>query len=202
MRFGFDNIKTYAGQIELGISTTTYAIITLPFSPPTIRKSCRISQQSRLPRKEVAMKIIIGCDEAAFEFKEAVKQYLETKKIEVMDVGVYDKNPVLYPDIAAQACRKIQRGEAEQGILICGTGIGMSITANKFKGIRAAVCHDAFSTDRARKSNNAQVMCLGARVIGIELAKMMIDIWLAAEFAGGTSALKVDRIGFYEQESN
>jgi ribose 5-phosphate isomerase B len=147
------------------------------------------------------MIVVIGCDEAAFEFKESVKHYLENKKIDVIDVGVYDKNPVLYPDIAAQACRKIQRGEAERGILICGTGIGMQITANKFKGIRAAVCHDAYSADRARKSNNAQVMCLGSRVIGIELAKMMIDIWLAAEFSGGTSALKVDRIGFYEQDN-
>lgn len=148
------------------------------------------------------MKIVIGCDEAAFEFKEAVRQYLENKQIDCIDVGVYDKNPVLYPDVAAEACRKIQRGEAERGILICGTGIGMSITANKFKGIRAAVCHDAFSTDRARKSNDAQVMCLGARVIGIELAKMMIDIWLAAEFTGGTSAPKVDRISYYEQEQD
>jgi ribose 5-phosphate isomerase B len=147
------------------------------------------------------MIIVIGCDEAGLEFKESVKHYLESKGIDIMDVGVYDKNPVLYPDIAAQACRKIQRGEAERGILICGTGIGMSITANKFKGIRAAVCHDAYSADRARKSNNAQVMCLGARVIGIELAKMMIDIWLAAEFSGGTSEPKVDRIGFYEQDS-
>lgn len=148
------------------------------------------------------MKIVIGCDEAGFDFKETIRAYLEGKKIEVIDVGVYNKNPVLYPDIAAQACRKIQHGEAERGILICGTGIGMSITANKFKGIRAAVCHDAFSTDRARKSNNVQVMCLGARIIGIELAKMMIDIWLAAEFTGGTSAPKVDRISFYEQECN
>jgi ribose 5-phosphate isomerase B len=147
------------------------------------------------------MIIVMGCDEAAFEFKESIKLYLESKKINVIDVGVYNTNPVLYPDIAAEACRKIQRGEAERGILICGTGIGMSITANKFKGIRAAVCHDAYSTERARKSNNAQVMCLGARVIGIELAKMMIDIWLAAEFSGGTSAPKVDRIGFYEQDN-
>lgn len=147
------------------------------------------------------MIVVIGCDEAAFEFKESVKHYLEGKKIDVIDVGVYDKHPVLYPDIAALACRKIQRGEAERGILICGTGIGMQITANKFKGIRAAVCHDAYSADRARKSNNAQVMCLGSRVIGIELAEMMIDIWLAAEFSGGTSAPKVDRIDFYEQDN-
>jgi len=144
------------------------------------------------------MKIVIGCDEAAFEFKETIKKYLEDKQIDILDVGVFSKDPVLYPDIAAAACQKIVEGEAERGILICGTGIGMSITANKIKGIRAAVCHDVYSAERARKSNDAQVMCMGARVIGVELAKLLVDAWLASEFAGGSSAVKVDRISYYE----
>lgn len=147
------------------------------------------------------MKIVIGCDEAAFEFKETIKKYLEDKQIDCMDVGVFNKDPVLYPDIAAAACRKIVEGEAERGILICGTGIGMSITANKIKGIRAAVCHDIYSAARARKSNDAQVMCMGARVIGVEVAKMLVDVWLASEFAGGPSIAKVDRISYYEEQA-
>ena len=144
------------------------------------------------------MKIVIGCDEAAYEFKEVMKKHLEGMGIECLDVGVYNTDPVLYPDIAVAACERIQNGEASRGLLICGTGIGMSIAANKCKGIRAAVCHDVYSAERARKSNDAQVMCLGARVVGMELAKMLIDAWLSSEFAGGGSALKVERITYYE----
>lgn len=147
------------------------------------------------------MKIVIGCDEAAFEFKEAIRAHLEAKGIETIDVGVYDTNPVLYPDKAAQACRKILSGEAEQGVLICGTGIGMSITANKFPGIRAAVCHDLYSTERARMSNDCNVMCMGARVIGLEHGKRLVDIWLSSGFVGGGSAPKVDRIRYYESNA-
>jgi ribose 5-phosphate isomerase B len=148
------------------------------------------------------MKLVIGCDEAAFEFKEGIKSYLKSQSIECLDVGVYNTDPVLYPDIAAAACQKILDGEADRGILICGTGIGMSITANKFKGIRAAVCHDIYSTERSRKSNDVQVMCLGARVIGLELAKMLVAAWLDSDFAGGNSTAKVERISHYENCSN
>ena len=145
------------------------------------------------------MKIAIGCDEAAFDMKETIRKYLEEKGHEMIDCGTYDKNPVLYPDIAVKTARKITSGEAERGILICGTGIGMAISANKVPGIRAAVCHDSFSTERSRKSNDAQIMCMGARVIGIELAKQLVDIWLKCEFAGGGSTAKVERINYYDQ---
>lgn len=144
------------------------------------------------------MKIVIGCDEAAYAFKEAMKKHLEGMGITCLDVGVHNTDPVLYPDIAAAACERIQNGEAERGILICGTGIGMSITANKCKGIRAAVCHDVYSAERARKSNDAQVMCLGARIVGMELAKMLVNVWLSSEFSGGSSVQKVERIAYYE----
>ena len=96
----------------------------------------------------------------------------------------------------------IKEGKHKRGILICGTGIGMSIVANKVTGIRAAQCHDTYSAQRARKSNNAQIISLGARVIGPELAKEIVAAWLASEFEGGGSAPKVERIGYYEQQEN
>ena len=146
------------------------------------------------------MKIAIGCDEAAFELKETLRTYLQDKGILMIDCGVYDTNPVLYPDIAVKVAEKIKHGEAERGILICGTGIGMCISANKVPGIRAAVCHDIYSAERSRKSNDAQVMCLGARVIGAELAKCLVNTWIDCDFAGGGSAAKVNRINHYEEK--
>lgn len=146
------------------------------------------------------MKIAIGCDEAAFQLKEKIKDYLLKKEIEVKDFGVYDTSPVLYPDIAIAVASTVAAGNFERGILICGTGIGMAITANKVPGIRAAVVHDSYSAERSRKSNNAQIMTIGARVIGEELAKQLVGIWLESEFQGGGSAEKVDKIMEYERE--
>ena len=135
-------------------------------------------------------RIAVGCDEAALEMKEAIKALLESKGYEVIDKGVYDKTPVLYPDIAVAVCKEILNGNAERGILMCGTGIGMAMSANKVPG----------STERSRKSNNAQVMCMGARVIGMELAKLLVSHWLTCDFAGGGSTAKVERIMEYEQQ--
>lgn len=146
------------------------------------------------------MKLAIGCDEAAFELKEIIKKLLESKGIEVEDFGTYTASEkVLYPNIAIKVAESIQRGDNERGILICGTGIGMAITANKVDGIRAAVCHDPYSTERSRKSNDAQIMCMGSRVIAPELAKYLVELWLTCEFAGGGSKDKVDRISEYEK---
>ena len=145
------------------------------------------------------MKIAIGCDEAAFDMKEIIKEYLIGKEIEVKDFGVYDRNPSLYPDVAFRVATSVAKKDYERGILICGTGIGMAIVANKVPGIRAAVCHDPFSTERSRKSNDAQIMTMGARIIAPELAKMLVDIWLDCEFAGGGSSEKVDKINEYEK---
>ena len=143
----------------------------------------------------------MGCDEAAFELKEIIRKYVEEKGIEVEDFGVYNsKTKVLYPDIAVAVSQSVADGENDRAILICGTGIGMSISANKVPGIRAAVCHDMYSTERSRKSNDCQVMCLGARVIGPELAKNMVDVWLESEFQGGKSQPKVEKIKEYEQK--
>ena len=144
------------------------------------------------------MKLAIGCDEAAYSLKVEIIKHLNTKGIEVEDFGADEGDVVLYPDVAIKVAEAVAKGDFERGILVCGTGIGMSITANKVPGIRAAVCHDPFSTERSRKSNNAQIMCMGERVIGVELAKYLVDIWLECEFSGGGCAPKVDRITQYE----
>jgi ribose 5-phosphate isomerase B len=145
-------------------------------------------------------KIAIGCDEAACAFRDAVKAMLIEKGYEVQDFGTFNDEPVLYPDIAVAVSKAVARGDFERGILICGTGIGMAISANKVPGIRAAVCHDPFSAARAQKSNDAQIMCMGARIIAPQLGCMLVEQWLASHFEGGGSAAKVERIGFYEQE--
>lgn len=146
------------------------------------------------------MKIAIGCDEAAYNLKKVIMEHLDEKGIEYKDFGADAGETVLYPDVAAKAAEAVARGEFERGILVCGTGIGMAITANKVPGIRAAVCHDPYSAERARKSNNAQIMCMGERVIGVELAKMLVDIWLECDFSGGRSTPKVEKIMEYEKK--
>lgn len=139
-------------------------------------------------------KIIIGCDEAAYNLKMVLIGHLKEKGYEVDDFGADKGEVVLYPDVAYKVADQIAAGNYERGILVCGTGIGMAICANKVPGVRAAVCHDPFSTERSRKSNDAQIMCMGERVVGVELAKYLVDIWLDCEFVGGGSAPKVERI--------
>ena len=119
---------------------------------------------------------------------------------EVKDYGVYDANPILYPDIALRVATAVVSGKYERGIILCGTGIGMAITANKVPGIRAAVCHDPYSAERSRKSNNCQIMTMGSRVVGEELAKMIVNIWLNSEFQGGGSTSKVARMEEIDQQ--
>ncbi|MEM6049112.1 ribose 5-phosphate isomerase B [Erwinia sp. P7711] len=144
--------------------------------------------------------IAIGADDAALELKNLIKQHLQQRQIDVSDYSndaINDKP--LYPDIAWTLANAIKEGKHERGILICGTGIGMAIVANKVPGIRAAQCHDTYSAERARKSNNAQIMTLGARVVGPELARSIVNSWLESEFEGGGSLAKVDKISHYEQ---
>ncbi|MFK3706269.1 ribose 5-phosphate isomerase B [Raoultella sp. BIGb0138] len=145
------------------------------------------------------LKVAIGADDAATGLKNLVKEHLQQKEIEVVDFS-HDVvgNEQMYPDIAFNLASAIREGEFERGLLFCGTGIGMAIVANKVPGVRAAQCHDIYSAERARKSNNAQIMTLGARVVGSELALMLVDAWLAAEFEAGRSGPKVKRIAYYE----
>jgi ribose 5-phosphate isomerase B len=140
------------------------------------------------------MRIAIGCDEAAVGLTDVLRQQLKEKNIELKDFGVHSDDKVDYPDIAVKVAESVAAGEVDRGILVCGTGIGMCITANKVPGVRAALCHDTYSAERARKSNDAQVITMGARVIGPELAKAIISVWLEAEFAGGGSTVKVQKM--------
>jgi ribose 5-phosphate isomerase B len=138
--------------------------------------------------------IAIGCDEAGYELKRVVIELLEEEGYAAKDFGCHSIDKVDYPDIGYEVAHAIARGEHERGILICGTGIGMAIVANKVPGVRAAQVHDPYSAERARKSNDAQIMTMGARIIGPELARSLVRIWLASEFTGGPSAAKVQKI--------
>ena len=146
------------------------------------------------------MNIAIGCDEAAYDLKEILKRHLEASGALVDDYGVQAGQTALYPDVAVTVARKVAGGEYSRAILLCGTGIGVCISANKVPGVRAAQAHDTYSASRARKSNDAQILCLGARVVGPELAKSIVDAWMNSEFEGGRSSEKVERIQALERE--
>jgi ribose 5-phosphate isomerase B len=139
------------------------------------------------------MKIAIGCDENALELKNALTAVMEKKGIEYKDFGVFTKDPSDYPDLVKQLIPQVQNGSYHRGILVCGTGIGMAICANKFKGIRAAVCHDLYSAQRSILSNDCQVLCMGSLIIGKGLAEEILKVWLSIESTGGTVA-KVKKI--------
>lgn len=139
-------------------------------------------------------KIVIGSDHGGFEYKEEIKKFLLEKGYKIIDVGTNSKASCDYPVFAKEAAQKIINGEADRGILICGTGIGMSITANKFKGIRAALCGDTFSARATRAHNNSNILCLGERVIGLGLALDIVNIWLNTEYEGGRHQKRIDMI--------
>ena len=149
------------------------------------------------------MQIVIGCDNAAVSLKNILVKFLETKGVEVEDVGCFtSEDPINYPLVAKKVCDKVIESDyTKRGILTCGTGIGMAMTANKFKGIRAAVCHDIFSTQRSILSNNGNVLCMGERVIGAELAKTLVNEWISLEFKDGPSTAKVQDIINIETEN-
>lgn len=138
------------------------------------------------------LRVAIGSDHGGYEYKEQIVSHLKEKGYECVDVGTYSTDSCDYPVIARAVTTKITTGEADRGILICGTGIGMSIVANKVKGIRAALCGDTFSARASRAHNNSNVLCLGERVIGINLAMDIVDIWLESKFEGGRHQRRVD----------
>ena len=143
--------------------------------------------------------IVIGCDHAACDLKSKVIDHVKEKGYDVIDVGTYTSDSCNYPDYAHAACVKIQNGEAALGILICGTGIGMSMAANKHKGIRAAACSDTFSARLTREHNDANILCFGARVVGEGLAMDLVDAYLDAKFMGGKHQTRVDMLTAIEQ---
>jgi ribose 5-phosphate isomerase B len=140
------------------------------------------------------MKIAIGSDHGGIHLKNHLKDYLQGKGWEVLDCGTYTEESCDYPDIAAKLCGEIAQGTVTQGILVCGTGLGMSIAANKCAGIRAAVVTDEYSAVKSKEHNNANVLCLGERVLGTGLAESLVDAWLKTEFAGGRHARRVGKI--------
>lgn len=138
--------------------------------------------------------IAIGSDHAGYELKEAIRQHLDEKGIEYTDCGAYSSASVDYPMQAKKVCDEITSGKASLGILCCGTGIGISMAANKCKGIRAACCSDYFSAKYTRLHNDANVLCMGGRVIGAGLACELVDVFLETEFEGGRHQRRVDQI--------
>ena len=144
------------------------------------------------------MKIAVGSDHNGLNLKAQLSAYLTALGHEVTDFGCRDDTPVDYPDVAAPVARAVAAGSFERGVLICGTGLGMAIAANKVVGIRAASVSDPYSAERARKSNDAQILCLGQQVVGASVAPILIEHWLGAEFQGGDSARKVKKISALE----
>lgn len=140
------------------------------------------------------MDIVVVSDHAGYELKESVKEYLTSLGHNVIDCGTNSKDSVDYPDFADAAAKKIVNGEAERGVFICGTGIGISIAANRHKGIRAALCSDIYSTRLSRQHNNANVLAMGANIVALPLAKEMINVWLSEVFEGGRHERRVCKL--------
>ena len=129
------------------------------------------------------MKIALGSDHGGYQLKENLKEYLKELNVEYIDFGCENEKSVDYPDIGFKVAIEVKSGKCDRGILICGTGIGMSVVANKVKGIRASLCHDIFSARNAQEHNDANILTLGARVIGVGLAKEIVKVWLNAKFS-------------------
>ena len=131
-------------------------------------------------------KIVIGSDKAGFNLKESIKAYLLANDYDVLDVGTQDpENPVFYYETASRVAKKIQSGEYEKGVLFCGTGMGMSIVANKYSGVFAACCESVYSAEKARANNDANILCMGGNILGADNAANMLDIFMSTEFGGG-----------------
>lgn len=154
----------------------------------------------------MALRVAIGSDHAAFDVKQEIVQFLESAEMRpfvsvVTDVGPSNADRVDYPDYAAKCAAEINEGRSDCGVLLCGTGIGISIAANKVKGIRAALCHDHFTAKMCREHNDANIMCAGARTTGIEVIKEMVAVYLATPFGGGRHADRVAKISALEADS-
>ncbi|MFN4259832.1 MAG: ribose 5-phosphate isomerase B [Gemmataceae bacterium] len=147
------------------------------------------------------MKIAIGSDHRGFDVKRRLQSFLTLLDHEVLDVGPSSSDSVDYPDFAFKVARAVSEGRVQRGILICGSGIGMCIAANKVRGVRAALCHDAITAEMSRRHNDANVLCLSADLLGEELMERMVRIWLQTDFEGGRHARRVEKIVRFEQES-
>ncbi|QIB27678.1 ribose 5-phosphate isomerase B [Caloranaerobacter azorensis] len=145
------------------------------------------------------MKIALGSDHGGYELKEHIKKFLEEKNIEYVDYGTYTTESVDYPDFGHKVAKAIKQGECDRGIVCCGTGIGISISVNKVPGIRCALVSDCYSAKMSREHNDANVLALGGRVVGVNLALEIVDVWLKTEFQGGRHQRRVDKIKGIEE---
>lgn len=141
------------------------------------------------------MKIVLGSDHGGFALKKEIVQFLVQAGHEVNDVGCHSEDSVDYPDFADKVCAEVIEGRALRGILVCGTGIGMSIAANRYRSIRAALCHESFTARMSREHNDANVLCLGDRVLGVAIALDIVKTWLETEFAGGRHQRRISMLG-------
>ena len=145
------------------------------------------------------MQIGLACDHGGFELKEELKVFLKSLGVEPIDMGTFNEDSVDYPDFGVLVAEKVSRGELERGILICGTGIGMSIVANKFPRIRAALANDLYSSRCSREHNDANILIIGGRIVGKELAKEIVKVWLETPFAGGRHQRRLEKIEVLEK---
>jgi len=146
------------------------------------------------------MQIGLACDHGGFELKEELNAFLKSLGVEPIDMGTFNEDSVDYPDFGVLVAEKVSRGELEKGILICGTGIGMSIVANKFPRIRAALANDLYSSRCSREHNDANILIIGGRIVGKELAKEIVKVWLETPFAGGRHRRRLEKIEALERE--
>jgi len=146
-------------------------------------------------------RIAVGSDHAGYRLKEFVKKLLEQKGFEVIDVGTYSEERCHYPIYAKKVAELVSKGEVPRGILICGSGIGMSIVANKFKGVRAALCHNIYSAKFSRLHNDSNILCLGGRVTGEDLSREIVEVWLNTPFEGGRHSERLQIIEEIEKEN-
>jgi len=151
--------------------------------------------------KDRIMQIGLACDHGGFELKEELKHHLKSLGLEPVDLGTFDDRSVDYPDFGIVLAEKVSKGELERGILICGTGIGMSIVANKFPGVRAALANDLYSSRYSREHTDANVLVMGGRLVGRELAKEIVRVWLSTAFAGGRHQRRLEKIEALERQN-
>jgi ribose 5-phosphate isomerase B len=144
------------------------------------------------------MKVVLASDHRGYKLKGSLKKFLEERKMEFLDVGTFSADSVDYPDFAMLAAEKVSHGDYDRGILICGSGIGMCIVANKFPGVRAAVCHDVSAAKMSRKHNDSNMLGLGADVINEELARKILHVWLETKFEGGRHLRRIQKISEIE----
>jgi ribose 5-phosphate isomerase B len=147
------------------------------------------------------MRVAVGCDHRGVNVKQRVLELLQAFGQEAIDLGTDDHHEVDYPDIAALVAHKVSTGEVDRGVLICGTGVGMCIVANKFPGVRAAPCHDELSVEIARRHNDLNVLCLSGEILGERNVDRLVELWLRTKFEGGRHARRVQKIAEFEQHN-